>query len=156
MKPNVLSEALVELLAEGVALRIGTRDAQCVPESALGWGAHANRAEGTITLYVPKVHAGATIANLDANGQIAVTFSRVTDYRTFQVKGVARSWRDARDDERPLLERYRDEFAAQLVSDAHEAHALTTTFWPALAIEIEVRDVFLQTPGPGTGERLGR
>ncbi len=29
-------------------------------------------------------------------------------------------------------------------------------WWPSVAIEIEVADVFVQTPGPGAGARLAR
>jgi hypothetical protein len=146
-----LPQAFAEFVEPGLSIRIGTRDAHRRPECAIGWGAVLH-APATLTVYLPHAFAGRTIQNLEENGQIAVALMRLSDYHAYQVKGCAAEWRVVEERERPPLELH----AAAYADAAGEiGQAIRrVAFWPAVAIDVEVRAVFLQTPGPGTGQRL--
>ena len=63
--------------------------------------------------------------------------------------------RDARDDERGLIDTYLVGFSELLASvglPRRVGRRLTT--WPAHAIDVDIAEVFAQTPGPGAGNRM--
>ncbi len=154
MSQPILSEALLEFLRDGISARIATRDARLMPECAVGWGARIDPTNGTLTVFVPNSQLGDTVGNLEDNAQIAVTLSRPSDYRTYQVKGTARAWHPAPDSETAALATYDRKFREELELEGQQGYCDMIVWWPALAIVIDVREVFLQTPGPGTGGRL--
>jgi len=109
----------------------------------------------TLTVFVPAELAARTLANLEDNGAIAVTFSQLSNHRTVQVKGKLRSLRRARRSERPLLERYVAAFAEQLhFTGCSRRIVRRLRYWPSVALELEIGDLFAQTPGPGAGRRM--
>jgi hypothetical protein len=56
-----------------------------------------------------------------------------------------------------LVKRYRAAFG-QLLEEVGVPREVSGRMsgWPAHAIDVQVVDVFEQTPGPGAGERVGR
>ena len=64
--------------------------------------------------------------------------------------------RDATEAERKVAERYIAAYIETL-SMAGFPRSLTTRIrvWPAKVVTFPVRDIFLQTPGPNAGARLG-
>jgi general stress protein 26 len=153
--PIQLSKELAELVEGGSSMLVGTRDAALRPEVVRGVGAQVAQDRSTFTVYVPSELAARTLANLEHNGAIAVTFSQLSNHRTVQVKGKLRSLRRSRKNERHLLERYVAAFAEQVhFTGCSRRIVRRLRFWPSLALEVEVEDLFAQTPGPGAGRRI--
>lgn len=151
----MLSEDLVDLIESGVSMTLATRDAERMPECARAFGARVHPDRTHLTIYVPCSTAGRTLANLAIEPRIAVSFSRTHDHRTYQLKGTATA-RDAREDERSMIESYRASFASSLdLSGIPRRLTMRARVWPAIALELEISDVFAQTPGPGAGARVG-
>jgi hypothetical protein len=152
----VISYELAAFVESGVTILVGTRDAACRPEGARGFGAVVAPGRTELTVFVAAANGERTIANARANGRVAVCFTRIVDHRSMQLKGGALEVRDARPDERALVERYRD----RLVEIMGEVGVpprivLRLNRWPALALRMRIEEVFVQTPGPGAGAPLG-
>ena len=147
-------DSYLQLLEDGAAFYLATRDAENLPDVAVLTGAAAGREPGTLTVYMVEGWTQ-TLANLRDNGRVAVTLARLADYRTFQLKGRALGVRAARDDERPLIERQHEAFARSADFEQLGHVVRSWASWPCVAIDIHVEQVFAQTPGPGAGQRVG-
>lgn len=152
-----ITDDLLELFASGVDCYIATRDAQLVPETTLGMGLRVHADRRTVTLYVADVALGATRANLELmpRAPIAATLCHPPDHRAVQLKGHCIALRPSTHADRELQEVFR---AAMIAAFAAVGVPRTTTralpYWPSTAIELEVSEVFTQTPGPDAGNRL--
>ena len=150
-----IPEDLVEFLESGVSILVGTRNAKNEPEPMRSSGALVSKDREKLSLLFPS-HATRSIANVEENGQVAVCFSRMLDNYSIQVKGHAAEVRDGTEAERAIAERYRVAYGEQLYM-AGFPRSLTSRInvWPAKVVTFPVRDIFVQTPGPGAGARLG-
>lgn len=156
-QPAPLCREVIELLSSGVVMSIGTRDATMAPECTPAMGSRVQRDRRGLTVFVPLALAPSALANLRDNGQIAVNVVRPSDDKTIQIKGRARGVRDATDDDRSLQELQRAALVEQLaIVGLPRATARRIAWWPSVAIDIDVDDVFVGTPGPGAGMRLSR
>ncbi len=110
-----------------------------------------------LSIFVPDAWPTRTFANIEDNGMVSVCFSRMLDNYSIQVKGDGATVRAATDPERIVPEGYRAAYVEQLYMGGLP-RSLTTRFhvWPAKVISFVVRDIFVQTPGPGAGARLER
>jgi hypothetical protein len=138
-----------------VAIWFATVSADLVPQTARSMGAKVERAERVVWLYVPIEQGMRALANVDTGSQIAVTFCRIFDYRAVQVKGTIRSMRTCTEEDRPRVLHYHERFtgASTEVGIPFEA-AARLAHWPAIALEIAVRELYSQTPGANAGARL--
>jgi hypothetical protein len=152
-----LCDEVVDLLGSGVVMVIATRDAALEPECVPALGARAHRDRRTLTVFVSRALLGATLANIEDNGQVAITLTRPSDEQSMQIKGRGRTVRDASDADRPIQEQLRGAKVEQLAGIGMPRHlARRMAFWPSVAIDIDVTDVFVQTPGPTAGLPLTR
>jgi hypothetical protein len=152
----VISEELAAFVESGVSILVGTRDAECRPEGTRGFGALVAPGRDELTVFVSAATGARTLANARANGRVAVCFTRIIDHRSMQLKGRALEVRDARPDERGVVDRY----GALLVEIMGEVGVpprivMRLDRWPAHALRLRVESVFVQTPGPGAGAPLG-
>jgi hypothetical protein len=95
--------------------------------------------------------------SLRENGQLAVTVEEFPSHETYQFKGRYRSDRPLRHDDVEIVERVRKRFVRSLRSiyaDVPEEVLGAFVTKPSLAVEFEVLEVYLQTPGPGAGARI--
>ena len=132
------------------AIVVGTRDAGHVPAAALGAALVADE-EGRVTVYLPEVAAARTIANAAEAGSIAVAAEFIPTHRTVQVKGKVLEIREAREDERALVERMQGEFFDDVALIGAPAHVRRRLRWPCRAITFQAEEVYEQTPGPRAG-----
>ncbi|HLV66265.1 MAG TPA: hypothetical protein VKY73_10660 [Polyangiaceae bacterium] len=153
--PIPLPEALTEFVEGGMSILVGTRDAALRPEASRGVGASVSPDRSRLTVYLNVAVADRTLANIDENGEIAVTFSRVVDHRTFQVKGKVLGVRRSGKKDRGIQEQWLAAFVEQLyLAGLPRSISRRLRFWPSVAVEFEIHDVFAQTPGPGAGRKL--
>jgi hypothetical protein len=150
-----ISADLAAFLEQGVGIYIGTRGAALEPNGARGLAARVEDGGRRLVVYLADTAAARVLPDLEANGQIAVTFGRPVDERAVQVKGTFVDARGARDDERALLDGQWEGFTQQLeaIGVARQARSAWPT-WPATAIALKPTAVFEQTPGPAAGSQL--
>jgi hypothetical protein len=152
---RAFSPDIVEFFESGVSILVGTRDAALRPACTRGAGATVRAGEGVVTVYLPQATAARTLANLADNGQIAVTFSRPLTHYSIQIKGTFAGQRPSTETDRAVQQSYRAAYAEQLHAvGLPRAVAARLAWWPSVAVDIAVRDCFVQTPGPGAGRRL--
>ena len=154
----VLDEDHAAFIQGGVSVVVATRNAALVPDAVRGCGCRVSRDRRSVTVLVESLRIGSVVADIEANGLIAVVFSQPSTHRTIQLKGtdarVARVSPRDRDlvaqhltawvDELTAIG-YRPEFAHAVHGGAPDA-MIALVFTPTAA--------FQQTPGPGAGDRL--
>ena len=135
----------------------GTRDRQFVPHGhrVSGWRVGADYR--TITALVPELFTPGLIESLRDNGELAVTIEEFPSHETYQFKGRYLHHRPAEPDDLLVVDRIRARFVKSLkpvLADAPEDVLRAYIPQPSLAVEFQVREIYLQTPGPGAGTRL--
>jgi hypothetical protein len=158
MRPTLalpLTEELVEFIESGVSLLVGTRDASLRPECLRGVGAAVSADRKRLTVYLSSATAERTLSNLEQNGEIAVSFSRIIDHRTIQAKGKVVGIRPSGPDDRLIQERYLASFVEQVyLVGLPRTITRRLRISPSVAVDFEIREMFAQTPGPGAGRRI--
>jgi hypothetical protein len=137
----------------------GTRDRNLVP---CGFRVSAWRVatDGrTLTALIPGPLVDRLIASLEDNGQFAITLEEHPSHETYQLKGQYVGRRPVQPEDLELVERMRERFLKSIRSeipvDVPEAYLTSVAVpTPDIAIDVDVREVYLQTPGPGAGARL--
>lgn len=151
----MIPESVSDLLRTGVSIVVGTRDASLVPECTRAWGIRLNKDKRSVTIFLTETVSRKTLQNLRENGQIAISCARPTDHMACQLKGRMRAIRPAGARDRECCNRWGHEFRGELIAIGVPAHLFDALIRdPALAVDIDVTDVFHQTPGPGAGEKL--
>ena len=152
-----LSPELVQFLESGVSMQVGTRDSCLVPEAVRAVGARVVGSGPEVVVYVPVATGARTVDNLGENGRIAVCFSRIEDHRTIQLKGRVLEVRSATGEERATIDRYRAAFGENLAFVGMPPRlSFRIASWPCHAVRLRVETIWVQTPGPGAGDALGR
>jgi hypothetical protein len=156
-----ISDDLKTFLEGPVSVLIGTRDSRMVPEITRGWGPSVSKDRHRVELCVPLATSRRTLDNLEGNGEIAVTFSRLSDYRTIQLKGRHAAFGDPDSADLILVEQHRNAFVS--VNESLGQHReRVEAFWRAeietsaalVKIRFLLEEVFDQTPGPNAGKSV--
>lgn len=157
--PTRVDEELTALLESGVAVVVGTRDGDLVPEIARGWGVRLLEDRSTFEVCVGLPSGRRTLRNLAENGHIAVTVVRPCDYRQMQVKGGDARTCDVSPEDRARVERHRQAFMHQVAQVGIAPH-LCAGFWnhdepdALVKVRFAIAETYDQTPGPDAGRRL--
>jgi hypothetical protein len=143
---------LVDFLTSGVSVLVGTRDAQLRPEATRAYAPVVSLDRRRLDVIVPRGPGDRTLANIEDNGQVAVSFTRALDHISVQVKGTCVGTRPTTEADRVPVERYRAAFVEGLYLVGMR-RSLTSRLraLPGVVITVEVSSVFNQTPGPGAG-----
>jgi hypothetical protein len=152
---SIIPPDIVELLKTGVSVVVGTRNAGLMPECTRAWGILVGKTGSIVTIFLTEAISEQTLRNLKDNGRIAVSCTRPTDHVACQLKGYVRKIRPATQREQQQSRQWHREFLDELTAigvPRSIGEAWITE--PALAVDIDVTDVFHQTPGPGTGEKI--
>ena len=135
----------------------GTRDRDLVPygHRVSGWRIGADGR--TVTALISEQFTARLVESLEDNGELALTVEEYPSHETYQLKGRYLRQRLPESEDLAVIERIRQRFAkslGQLYPDAPHDLLRAFTLMPRVAIEFEVREIYLQTPGPGAGTRL--
>lgn len=153
--PPPLSEEIAEFVASGVDVVVATRDENLMPESMMAIGAKPHPDLRNFTVYLPEALADATVRNLLRNGGVAITLVRPRDHKALQIKGKFVTLRRSTEADREIQALGRAGLIEQFASiGIPRPVTRRLVWWPSLAIEMCVSQVYLQTPGPGAGEPL--
>lgn len=151
----MISEELARFLQSGVSLLVGTRDRELVPEACRALGARVEAEGREIAIFLPVATGARTLANLEENARIAVCFSRAHDHRSVQIKGRVVAIETAEESDKVVIDVYRAAIAhawGQL--GLPPRITMRMAHWPAHRVRFAVESTYVQTPGPGAGERL--
>lgn len=150
-----LPAELVDFVESGVSVLVGTRDGALRPEAMRAVGCVVSRDRRTLGVLVPELTGQRTLANLAAGSGVAVTFSRIVDHRTVQVKGPCAGVRVASAAEVEAARRWVAAFTEALYFiGMSRATARRLRIEPLRVVDVVVGELFEQTPGPSAGQRL--
>ena len=122
------------------------------PEAVRVVGTKVREKGGMLTLYLPTEQSGQTLRNFDNHPEIAVFYASMAAYRAVQVKGEVVGVREARAVDRKFQEAYKQRFIEQAVSvGMARAVVERLAYWPSTAVDVAVREIYVQTPGPQAG-----
>lgn len=155
--PPCLGHEQVALLARRVSIIVGTRDAALQPHVMRAAGCRLSEDRRRLTVLMPATSGADVLADLRANGRIAVVFSEPTTHRTLQVKGDDAEVAAPTPDDEALAAIYRARLADEIALLGFGASMAATMLGadePLAAIGFTIAEVFEQTPGPAAGERL--
>jgi hypothetical protein len=135
----------------------GTRNRELVPcgHRVSGWFAHAGGR--TLTALVADHFTANLIESLQDNGELALTVEAFPSHETYQFKGRYLRHRAVQREDMEVAARIRQRFlksVRHIYTDAPEHLLDAWMHAPAVGVEFEVREIYLQTPGPGAGARL--
>ena len=120
-----------------------------------GFGLRVEAEGRELALFLPRAWGARTVANLRANGRIAVAAARPADHRSVQVKGRVLEIREGDERDRAAVERYRELLVFHLGSIGYPPRLLhRLEVWPAEVVRVAVEALFEQTPGPRAGAPL--
>ena len=120
-----------------------------------GWRLGADHQ--TLTCLIPALFTEHLLEALEDNGRFAITIEEFPSHETYQFKGKYLSHRDANAEDHRSTARMRERWTPGVRSLFPEMPAEILDDYilePALAVDIRVEEIFLQTPGPGAGTRL--
>lgn len=153
--PGVLQRFL-ERASVGVGCSRG-RDLVPRVHYVSGWQLDAD--QRSIWGYVPRIFEAGLDEAFAERGPFALTIEHIGPHECYQFKGRLSGLRPASDADRAVVARCRERFSAAvrglLPHLAGQDAALRRYIPdPAVAIRVEVREAYLQTPGPGAGSLL--
>lgn len=153
----MVPQKIVEFLLYANVAHAGTRDARLVPHghSVCGWILAPDLR--TLTVILPEGAQAHLIESLQDNGQFAVTVEKYPENETYQFKGRYVSHRPAVQSDVELVQGIRERFIQAVLPYAGElAEGALRSFIqkPAIAVDMKIREIYEQTPGPGAGARI--
>jgi hypothetical protein len=154
MIPGKLVRFLVEQANVAFA---GTRDRDLVPHAHRVTGWHIGQDHASLTALVPGAFTDGLLDSLEDNGRFALTIEQYPSHETYQFKGRYAGWRPVQPADLEPVRAARRRFVHDMRTFFAEApEALIAGYQPdpALAVQLRVEEIYLQTPGPGAGMRL--
>jgi hypothetical protein len=97
------------------------------------------------------------VDSVEDNGEFALTVEEFPSHETYQFKGRYLRHRPPDREDQEVVDVIRKRFVKSvrpLYPDAPERIWSAFIVKPSVAIEFEVLEIYLQTPGPGAGTRL--
>jgi hypothetical protein len=154
-----LAPDLVAMMARGVSVIVGSRDARLRPSIMRAVGSRVDEGGQSITVYLARRQSRQLLQDLAATGQLAVVFSEPSTHRSVQLKAGRVDMRAADDGDVPVLRAYlrsMEHELGQIGFDASVARAvLAHRLDDVVAVRFVPEQAFEQTPGPRAGAALG-
>jgi Pyridoxamine 5'-phosphate oxidase len=146
---------LTAFLSSPVMIIVGTCDAAARPDIGRAVGARVEGEAGIVELVLSAWQWPRAVANVRAGSRAAVTFSRPSDYVSYQVKGRA-ALRESDTHALALAARYSEDISAVLVALGLQKGVLASWFSnrEAVVVRLEVDAIYVQTPGAKAGQAL--
>ena len=135
----------------------GTRSRELVPYGHRVSGWVVGDGGQTLVALIPESSTSHLLESLQDNGELALTVEEFPSHETYQFKGRYLRHRQVRPEDVAVVERIRERFVKgvrHVFTDAPPQVFNAYIQLPAVAVEFEVQEIFVQTPGPGAGERL--
>jgi len=134
----------------------GTRDTQRVPHIhyVSGWDVEPDHQ--TIRCTINRAYLEHLLSSLEDNGQFSLTVEQIGTHETYQLKGNYAGTAEPNAADFAAHQRMKDRFgkAVNLLFGIPEEHCRAYIWPPNVVVRFSVREIFLQTPGPGAGHRV--
>jgi hypothetical protein len=157
-RATVLDPELAAFLQSGVSMHAASCDASRVANLSRPLGCRVSPDRTRVTVFLLASHSGGMLADMRANGRIAVVFSLPRTHRTIQLKGSDAAVEPLQDGDHILVARHREDFVKELTHLGYEpslpALLLAGARGDLIAVTFTVEAVFVQTPGPTAGTPL--
>jgi hypothetical protein len=148
----------VAFMQAGVSIIAAARDGNNETTISRAIGCRISADHQRVTIFLSAARSGALLADIRANGMIAVVFSRPTSLRTIQLKGNDAAVVPPLADDPHLWAAYRRHMTAEVqrvgFSEAFTRALLDAPAEDIVAVEFTPSSAFLQTPGPKAGTPL--
>jgi hypothetical protein len=150
-----VNQDLRSLIEAGPAIAVGTRDASLVPHAVRGWGARVAEDLRTLEVFVDRPAASDTMADVQDNARIAVTFVDVMTLRSAQLKGRCVEVCEPGPDDWAWVDKHRAAFVEAVGNILFPAKA-ARNLWSMQVVKLRfvVEEIYDQTPGPNAGKAL--
>ena len=154
----VIPDKIVQFLEQRAnAAFAGTRNRDLVPlgHRVSGWSIGADRR--TLTVFIPEPLTAGMIESFQENGELALTVEAFPAHDTYQFKGRYVSHRPAHREDIAIVDRIRERFMKNMRTifpGVPDETVGAFTSKPVFAVEFQVCEIFVQTPGPGAGARI--
>jgi hypothetical protein len=149
---------MVDFLGRASVAVAATRDGELVSyvHFLSGWRVDDDR-KSVVCLLADAFTEG-LVERLGRHGDVALTVEVIGPHECYQFKGRYLDSRPATAADRPVFEACRGRFVEsvrRLFGDQFSDKSLRARFRdPSLALRFEVREIYVQTPGPAAGRRL--
>jgi hypothetical protein len=146
---------IAELVRQGVALVVATRDLDLRPAVTRGWGPALSDDGGELMLCVEAPPGSPTRDNLAAGAPLAANLSRPSTYSAVQLKGTVRDMRAPSAAELDRVAAHVDAFAVEVAGlgmDPEAARGFAGAEFVTVVVDVTER--YDQTPGSGAGAPL--
>src|SRR5262245_649482 len=147
---------ILEFLNRATVGVAGTRDRNRVPHvhRVAGWRVEPDRE--VIACLIPAAFTRHLLESLQDNGQFALTVEEIGPHEAYQFKGVFVDAHPCTPADRQAADRLRERFTGVVspLFGLPEAACRGFTMAPDLSVRFRVREIYVQTPGPGAGRRL--
>ena len=146
---------LDDFLGGPVAIVVATRDAAGRPQVARGYAASLSEEGDRVTVHVAVAQSSGVLAALEETGLVAAVFSRVRDYKTYQIKGIDAEIGPKVAGDTPRLAAYQEGFFGELAKiGLPRTSTRGLAFSEFVQLTFTSTALFTQTPGPAAGTRL--
>lgn len=148
---------IVRFLERANTSHAGTRDRNLVPHGHRVSGWRVGDGGRTLTVLLPEFARAHLAESLDDNGWFSVTIEEYPAHEAYQFKGRSLRLRPADREDVDVVDRTRERFLASTMPIFGERVAVPLRAFvqpPSVAVEFEVHEIYVQTPGPGAGARL--
>jgi len=154
----VIPDRVIEVLHGPAFMQIGTRDGDLRPAHTTVVGAVVHEDRETVTVFVPAAYSGRLLSDLENNGRVALG-AGLASHEAYQLKGTYVSSRPTDSKDLARQEAYRAALLAHAIESGYPAEiarplTLGFAYSPGVAITFRAEEIFLQTPGPGAGNRM--
>jgi hypothetical protein len=157
-EPVALDADDAAFLEGGVSIIAAARDDRNETTLSRAIGCRVSADRRRVTIFLSAAQSAELLADLRANGVIAVVFSQPTSHRTIQLKGIDAAIVPLQADDPHLWAAYRERMAAEVqpigFSETFVRTMLNAPAGDVVAVAFTPSAAFLQTPGPKAGTPL--
>lgn len=145
---------LQELLDVGAAIMVATRDSEHRPHMTRGWGGRLDESSGRLDLCLTVSDDLQVVADLEANGAIAVTLVRPTNYMAMQIFGSVEWIGEPGPTDLDGVTAHIGRFVDEVVAVGMPPSAAAIAGDRYVMVRIAMHRFFEQTPGAKAGTTL--
>lgn len=151
----MIPEKLVDFMNSPVIIELGTRDNKLNPAFNRSVGAMVSEDRETMTVFIYEPFADVMLKNLNENGRVALIAGVFPSHETYQFKGAFVASRKTENKDFEMQENYRNKILDHYMPLGFpENFFRNLPYKPGIAVTFHVEDIFVQTPGPGAGEKI--
>lgn len=148
----MLPDAVKKVIASSPGVMLGSRNGDNQPSIHRCFGVHAVD-DGHIDVFVRNpTHLADNLAD---NGQLALNINHTGNHETYQIKGEHTASRTPTGADLERFASYKIALTNALTGMGYPAPVIDMYIQPpSLIVTMDVREIYLQTPGPNAGNRL--